>query len=183
MVEVNVVRSKPFMLIRSICQGYPLSPLFYVFALKHFYGAGWGRLIIGGIKLPSAITSAKYITYANDVSTLVTNRIESDEVGREIQYMRRSQGLKLPAISLLFGFVEMLSSPGSLQLDGRSLHDIWYLVWSHNFSWRRSGGSFGENRSHGLLLPSVQGQPWNVRYRDLSLHLVTAFPWQDVYTG
>lgn len=45
--------------------------------------------------MPSAITSAKYITYATDVSPLVINSIESDEVRREIQIYEMVTGAKI----------------------------------------------------------------------------------------
>lgn len=59
------------------------------------------NLVFGGITLPGSAISARYSVYADDVSTLVTNSTEIDEVGREIRSYETVTGPWLTAISRL----------------------------------------------------------------------------------
>ena len=49
MVEVNGVRSEPFILTRSIRQGCPLSPMLYIFALDPFLRKLKANLVLRGL--------------------------------------------------------------------------------------------------------------------------------------
>ena len=84
MVEVNGVRSEPFTLTRSIRQGCPLSPMLYIFALEPFLRKLKANLVLRGLTLPGASEVARYTTYADDVSVLVTSSAELEEVSKEI---------------------------------------------------------------------------------------------------
>ncbi|CAE1276092.1 unnamed protein product [Acanthosepion pharaonis] len=106
LVEVNGVRSKPFMLSRSFRQGCPLSPLLYALALEPFLRKLKTNPVLRGISLPGATTSARYFAYADDVSVLVS------------------------ICWLAVGFVEGSFSSRIFPLDGRAGQDTRRLVRS-----------------------------------------------------
>ncbi|CAE1328699.1 unnamed protein product [Acanthosepion pharaonis] len=95
LVEVNGVRSEPFVLSRSIRQGCPLSPLLYVLALEPFLRKLKANPVLRGISLPGATTSARYSAYADDVSALVSSRAEIDEVSKEISGYEMVTGARI----------------------------------------------------------------------------------------
>lgn len=95
MVKVDGVRSKPFMMIRSICQGCPLSFLLYALALEPFLCRSRANPVLGGITLAGATTSARYTAYTNDVSTLLMSSAEIHKVRREIWTCETLTGAKI----------------------------------------------------------------------------------------
>ena len=72
-VEVNGVRSEPFTLTRSIRQGYPLSPMFYILALEPFLRKLKVNPVLRGLTLPGSSEVARYTAYADDVSCHVVS--------------------------------------------------------------------------------------------------------------
>lgn len=60
MVEVNMVRSKHFMLFRAIHQGCPLLPMLYVLALEPFLHKLRVSLVLYGIILSGTTALAIY---------------------------------------------------------------------------------------------------------------------------
>lgn len=53
------------------------------------------NLIVCGIILPGATISARYTTYADDVSTLVLSNTQIDQVGRELRRYETVSGTKI----------------------------------------------------------------------------------------
>lgn len=86
------VESFPLFPIRH---GDPLSPILYVLALEPFFCRIKANPIIRGIILPGATISAKYTTYADDVSTLVMSNAQMDQVGRELRRYETVSGAKI----------------------------------------------------------------------------------------
>ena len=95
MVEVNGVRSEPFILTRSIRQGCPLSPMLYILALEPFLRRLKANPVLRGLTLPGASEVARYTAYADDVSVLVTSSAEVEEVSKEIGRYEAVTGAKI----------------------------------------------------------------------------------------
>ena len=66
--EVNCVRTKPFTLSRSICKGCLLLLMLYVLALKPFLHKFRWNAALHKLTQCSATSSARYSTYADNVS-------------------------------------------------------------------------------------------------------------------
>ena len=95
MVEVNVVRSEPFTLTRSIRQGCPLSPMLYILVLVPFSRKLKANPALRGLTLPGFNEVARYTAYADDVSVLVTSSAEVEEVSKEIGRYEAVSGAKI----------------------------------------------------------------------------------------
>ena len=131
LVEVNGVRSKSFLLSRSIRQGCPLSPLLYVLALEPFLRKLKANPVLRGISLPGATTSARYSAYADDVSVLVSSKAEINEVSKEISGYELVTGAKInrdKSSGLRLGSWKGVSLPGPfLWTDGPvKILGIWF---------------------------------------------------------
>lgn len=79
---MTAVRSKPFMLYRTIRWGFPLLQMLYILALGLFIRKLKANLVLHGITLPSAITAARYSDYADDVNAFVKSRAKIYENSR-----------------------------------------------------------------------------------------------------
>ncbi|CAE1328542.1 unnamed protein product [Acanthosepion pharaonis] len=131
LVELNGVRSKPFVLSRSIRQGCPLSPLLYVLALEPFLRKLKANPVLRGISLPGASTSARYSSYADDVSVLVSSRAEINEVSKQISGYEMVTGAKInrdKSVGLRLGAWKGVSLPGPfLWTDGPiKILGVWF---------------------------------------------------------
>ena len=115
MVEVNVVRSEPFILTRSIRQGCPLSPMLYILALEPFLRKLKANPSLRGLTLPGASEAARYTAYADDVSALVTSSGEVEEVSKEIGRYEAVTGAKInreKSVGLRLGSLKGCALPG-----------------------------------------------------------------------
>ena len=93
-MEVNGVRSEPFTLTRSICQGCPLSPMLYILALEPFLRKLKANPALCSLTLPGSSEEARYTAYA-DVSMLVMSSAEVEEVSKEIGRYEAVTGAKI----------------------------------------------------------------------------------------
>ena len=115
MVEVNGVRSEPFTLTRSIRQDCPLSPMIYILALEPFLRKLKANPVLRGLTLPGASQVARYTTYADDVSVLVTSSAEVEEVSKEIGRYEAVTGAKInreKSVGLRLGSWKGCALPG-----------------------------------------------------------------------
>lgn len=94
-VEVNGGRLKPFMLSRSIYQGYPLLLMQYILALEPFLCKLNVNPVLDGITLPGLNILVRYSAYADDIITFVKSNTEIDEVGKKISRSEEVTGVKI----------------------------------------------------------------------------------------
>ena len=95
MVEVNGVRLKAFILTRSICESFPLSPMLYVLALERLQCRLRANPVIRSLTLPGTTEMARYTAYTDGVSVLVTNSAELLEKSKEIARYEVVTGTKI----------------------------------------------------------------------------------------
>ena len=131
MVEVNGVRSKAFILSRSIRQGCPLSPMLYILALEPFLCKLRANPILRGLTLPGAAVTARYTAYADDVTVLVTSSAEIEEVSKEIGRYEHVTGAKInreKSVGLRLGSWKGCALPGPFSwTDGPcKILGVWY---------------------------------------------------------
>ena len=131
MVEVNGVRSEPFTLTRSIRQGGPLSPMLYILALELFLCKLKANPALHGPTLPGSSEVAKFTAYADDVSVLVTNSAEVEEVSKEIERYEAVTGAKInheKSVGLWLGSWKGCTLPGPfIRKDGPcKILGVWF---------------------------------------------------------
>ena len=83
-MEVNEVRSDPFTLTWSICQGCPLSLMLYILVPERFLHKLRVNPVLSCFMFPGFTEVASYIAYANNVSVLLTSSSEVVEKSKEI---------------------------------------------------------------------------------------------------
>ena len=64
-MKVNRVKSNPFILIPSIRQGCPLSPILYVIVLEPFLHRLRANPVLRDLTLPDSTEVARYTAYAD----------------------------------------------------------------------------------------------------------------------
>lgn len=74
LVKVYGVRSEPFILSCSTCQGSLFLPLLYMLVLEPFFHKVKLNPVLYGITLPGATISARYSAYVNNISVFVMSR-------------------------------------------------------------------------------------------------------------
>ena len=130
-MEVNGVRSKPFILSRSIRQGCPLLPLLYILALEPFLCKLRANPVLHGLTLPDATTTARYTAYADDVTLLVTSSAEVEEVSKEIGRYETVTGARInreKSVGLRLGSWKGCALPGPFSwTDGScKILGVWF---------------------------------------------------------
>lgn len=145
MVEVNSVRSKPFILCRSFHQGCPLFSLFYALALEPFLCRLKVTLVLGGITWPDTyhlgqICCLCWHLHACNKQYWIQSWLRYETVTRF-----KINCDKSPYCWLAVGFLEKLSSPRPIELNWQALQDTWHLIWAWSSSGEELVGIFGKD--------------------------------------